>query len=124
MYAGEVVESAPVVELFESPQHPYTQGLLQSIPGRQEGDRLSTIEGEVPTPTEVPTECRFAPRCPKAFEECQLVHPMSVSVREDVDHTAACLLYPEQQSREEAVDWHRELNERRETGPDPGGDGQ
>ena len=123
MYAGEVVESAPVVELFESPKHPYTQGLLKSIPGRQEGERLETIEGEVPTPTEPPQDCRFAPRCPEAFEECQLVHPMPVNAQErNVDHTAACLLYPEDESREGAVDRHRELNDRQEAETVRGGD--
>ncbi|MFC7201003.1 ABC transporter ATP-binding protein [Halospeciosus flavus] len=108
MYAGEIVESAPVVELFEDPRHPYTRGLLRSIPGRQQGERLETIEGDVPTPTEEPTYCRFAPRCPKAFEDCEAVHPVSVPVESGAtDHTAACLLYPEDRSREEAVELHR-----------------
>jgi len=92
MYAGEIVESAPVGELFDSPKHPYTQGLLASIPGRTaKGERLPTIEGEVPTPTEPPTDCRFHPRCPERFEPCDAVHPDAVEVGED--HTAACLLY-------------------------------
>ncbi|MFB6153977.1 MAG: ABC transporter ATP-binding protein [Halodesulfurarchaeum sp.] len=123
MYAGEIVETAPVEDLYANPQHPYTQGLLRSIPGRQEGDRLETIPGEVPTPTEPPTDCRFAPRCEKAFDECQVVHPMPVSVSgEAVDHTASCLLYPDDVSREKAVDRHRELNEQRETGTAQGGE--
>ncbi|WP_410766073.1 ABC transporter ATP-binding protein [Haloferax sp. DFSO60] len=112
MYAGEVVESAPVVELFESPKHPYTQGLLKSIPGQGlgEGDRLATIEGDVPTPNEKPTYCRFAPRCPKAFDACDTVHPVPIDVHEgDIDHRASCLLYPEELPTEEAVDRHREL---------------
>ena len=92
MYAGEVVESAPCEELFRSPEHPYTQGLLASIPGRSGvGERLPTIGGEVPTPTSEPNECRFAPRCPAAFEDCERVHPEHVSV--GTDHTAACLLH-------------------------------
>ncbi len=123
MYAGEVVESAPVVELFESPKHPYTEGLLQSIPGMQDGDRLATIEGEVPTPTKPPQDCRFEPRCDKAFEECKVVHPMSVNVSEDdIEHTAACLLYPDDAPREEAVERHRELNEQRASGVPQGGE--
>ncbi|MFC7205039.1 ABC transporter ATP-binding protein [Haloferax namakaokahaiae] len=111
MYAGEIVESAPVLELFESPKHPYTQGLLNSIPGHglEEGDRLATIEGDVPTPNEKPTYCRFAPRCPKAFDACDTVHPVPIDVHEgDVDHRASCLLYPEELPTEEAVARHRE----------------
>ncbi|MDS0296014.1 ABC transporter ATP-binding protein [Halogeometricum luteum] len=110
MYAGEIVESAPVVELFESPKHPYTQGLLNAIPGQglDAGERLATIEGDVPTPNEEPTYCRFAPRCPKEFEDCRQVHPVPVDVSEDAeDHRAACLLYPEELETEEAVDVHR-----------------
>jgi len=94
MYAGEIVESAPVDELFDSPQHPYTRGLLASIPGRTvSGDRLPTIGGEVPTPTTEPTDCRFAARCPEAFEACERVHPEPVRV--GPDHAAACLLHEE-----------------------------
>ncbi|ELZ77013.1 oligopeptide ABC transporter ATPase [Haloferax larsenii JCM 13917] len=109
MYAGEMVESAPVEELFQNPRHPYTRGLLKSIPGRAGPDeRLSTIEGDVPTPNEEPTYCRFAPRCPKEFEDCNAVHPEPVSVTADAnDHTAACLLYPEDVSTAEAVETHK-----------------
>ncbi|GGL47239.1 ABC transporter ATP-binding protein [Halocalculus aciditolerans] len=110
MYAGEVVERAPVVELFDAPKHPYTEGLLSSIPGRNPGaERLSTIEGDVETPNSPATSCRFAARCPKAFAECEAVHPASVSVTEDsaVEHTARCLLYPDDVGREEAVELHR-----------------
>ncbi len=108
MYAGEIVESAPVVELFKRPAHPYTQGLLNSIPGWQDDtERLSTIEGEVPTPTDPPTECRFAPRCPKAFEECWKVHPQAVTLdKGTTDHRAACLLYPDDLPTEQAIDQH------------------
>jgi peptide/nickel transport system ATP-binding protein len=110
MYAGEIVESAPVEALFGDPKHPYTRGLLESIPGRdQVGDRLRTIEGDVPTPNEEPTYCRFAPRCPEAFAECERVHPAGVQVAEtEADHTAACLLYPEDRTREEAVQLHQQ----------------
>ncbi|EMA40116.1 ABC transporter ATP-binding protein [Halococcus hamelinensis] len=113
MYAGEVVETAPVGEVFANPKHPYTEGLLESIPGRNVGEeRLRTIEGDVPTPNEPPTYCRFAPRCPEAFAECDAVHPVSVSVNDAAtDHTAACLLYPEDVSREEAVETHRDRGE-------------
>ncbi|MFC4544297.1 ABC transporter ATP-binding protein [Halosolutus amylolyticus] len=117
MYAGEVVETADVETLFANPAHPYTQGLLQSIPGRQTGDRLQTIEGNVPTPNEPATYCRFAPRCPKAFDECEAVHPASVPVDEDADgHTAACLLCPEHLSTADAVAEHRRRNSRQNGG--------
>ncbi|MBC9984886.1 MULTISPECIES: ABC transporter ATP-binding protein [Haloferax] len=115
MYAGEIVESAPVVELFESPKHPYTQGLLNSIPGQglDEGEQLATIEGDVPTPNEDPTYCRFAPRCPKAFTECDTVHPEPVEVGDGTGrHRASCLLYPDDLPTEEAVAVHREGGQR------------
>jgi peptide/nickel transport system ATP-binding protein len=92
MYAGEIVERAPVDRLFADPKHPYTKGLLASIPGRTAtGDRLPTIEGEVPTPNESAEDCRFHPRCPAAFEACHQVHPDAVAVGDD--HAAACLLH-------------------------------
>jgi peptide/nickel transport system ATP-binding protein len=109
MYAGEIVETADAESLFENPKHPYTQGLLRSIPGTQSGERLETIEGNVPTPNEPATDCRFAPRCPKAFEDCEQVHPVPVGVDEDKrNHTAACLLYPEDMPTERAVEYHIE----------------
>ncbi|WP_435078226.1 ABC transporter ATP-binding protein [Halococcus sp. AFM35] len=113
MYAGEIVETAPVEEVFANPKHPYTQGLLESIPGRHpDEERLRTIEGDVPTPNEPATYCRFAPRCPEAFAECESVHPVSVPVNEGAsDHTAACLLYPEDESRASAVETHRRRGE-------------
>lgn len=115
MYAGEVVETADAESLFTTPKHPYTQGLLESIPGAQTGDRLSTIEGNVPTPNEPATYCRFAPRCPKAFAECEKIHPQPVPVTADSEaHTAACLLYPEDQESESAISMHERLNPDRE----------
>jgi len=114
MYAGEMVESAPVGELFDRPQHPYTRGLLASIPGRTvSGDRLPTIGGEVPTPTAEATDCRFADRCPEAFDACERVHPEPVRV--GPDHTAACLLH------EEGYD-HDLDSEARPAGEPPDGD--
>lgn len=74
MYAGKVVEEAPVRELFKDPRHPYTQGLLGSIPvvGRKARTdrRLQEISGIVPTPLEMPLGCRFHPRCPKTMDIC------------------------------------------------------
>jgi peptide/nickel transport system ATP-binding protein len=113
MYAGEIIERADVETLFENPKHPYTQGLLESIPGQHPGERLRTIEGSVPTPNEKATSCRFAPRCPKAFEDCEEVHPVRVPIEEDGDgeHTAACLLYPEDLTEGQAVRKHAELQD-------------
>jgi oligopeptide/dipeptide ABC transporter ATP-binding protein len=79
MYAGRVVERAPVQALFDTPQHPYTVGLLGSMPrldgphGR--GHRLAAIEGQVPGPTDRPACCAFAPRCPFADDRCHAAAP-------------------------------------------------
>ncbi len=71
MYAGQVVEEAPVEELFASPRHPYTAGLLAAIPQRGvEGERLASIPGVVPPPSDMPSGCRFHPRCPYAVDAC------------------------------------------------------
>jgi peptide/nickel transport system ATP-binding protein len=71
MYAGRIVEKAPVEALFANPQHPYTIGLLGSIPRLHlEQARLPAIEGQVPDPLALPPGCRFAPRCPFATGRC------------------------------------------------------
>ena len=107
MYAGEIIESAPVDHIYESPKHPYTQGLLESIPGRHpDENRLRTIEGDVPTPNEEATNCRFAPRCPEAFDACSEVHPEHVQISESDEHTAACLLYPEDVNEADTIPIH------------------
>jgi peptide/nickel transport system ATP-binding protein len=69
MYAGRIVEEAPVRTLFRDPKHPYTRGLLASLPGRH-GSRLKAIEGAVPRLGHIPSGCAFAPRCPDRFEPC------------------------------------------------------
>nr|ABQ76156.1 ABC-type dipeptide/oligopeptide/nickel transport system, ATPase protein I [uncultured haloarchaeon] len=108
VYAGEIVEQAPVERLFQSPQHPYTRGLLDAIPGRRSGDDgLRTIKGDVPTPNAPASNCRFAPRCPKAFDECEAVPPQHVSVDDNSTHTAACLLYPAEMEESPRVAKHR-----------------
>ena len=109
MYAGEIVENAPVLDLYADPAHPYTQGLLASIPGNSpDAEELQTIEGEVPIPNGPAKRCRFEPRCPEAFEECLEVHPELLPVEDQGDdHTAACLLYPDDMSRTDAVEAHR-----------------
>ena len=76
MYAGRIVETAPVTQLFAAPQHPYTQGLLHALPGlAARARRLPMIEGAVPELQDYPPSCRFAPRCPRASEICTAVAP-------------------------------------------------
>jgi peptide/nickel transport system ATP-binding protein len=70
MYAGRIVEQAPVRTLFREPLHPYTRGLLRSMPGRHAGARLEAIEGAVPRLGAIPDGCSFAPRCPNRFDPC------------------------------------------------------
>ncbi|WP_217586329.1 ABC transporter ATP-binding protein [Lentibacillus saliphilus] len=95
MYAGQVVEDAEVNELFANPKHPYTTSLLGSIPKMdQEQDRLNTIGGIVPSLENMPhVGCRFADRCPMAFEDCKKVTPQLASV--NGQHQARCLLNKE-----------------------------
>ncbi|MBM6777502.1 MULTISPECIES: ABC transporter ATP-binding protein [Collinsella] len=89
MYAGNIVEEAPVKELFSNPQHPYTQGLIESVPklGRRV-HRLPSIPGSVPDLAAMPSGCRFAPRCKYAQASCSEALPKLVKVAEN--HYAAC----------------------------------
>jgi peptide/nickel transport system ATP-binding protein len=92
MYAGVIVEQAPVKELFHQPLHPYTQGLLASVPRLdQPGKSLRTIAGSVPDLTHPPPGCRFHPRCPHAMPICREKRPPVT--QEGPDHTVACYLY-------------------------------
>jgi oligopeptide/dipeptide ABC transporter ATP-binding protein len=75
MYAGRIVETAPVADLFARPLHPYTRGLLASIPGREDGARLRAIPGVVPPLGQLPPGCAFAPRCPDRFDPCDRQPP-------------------------------------------------
>jgi peptide/nickel transport system ATP-binding protein len=90
MYAGRKVEEAPADELFGHPQHPYTIGLLRALPrsGRRSADEpLQEIPGVVPSLSELPDHCTFAPRCPRADEGCERVPPLD-AVRPN--HLVAC----------------------------------
>ncbi len=99
MYAGKVVESAPVVELFKNPKHPYTQGLLASVPNLEENKaRLNSIDGVVPNPFELPEGCYFAPRCKHAMDICKKEHPGTYEI--NGEHAACCFLYSEEYSKE------------------------
>jgi oligopeptide/dipeptide ABC transporter ATP-binding protein len=93
MYAGRVVERAPVAILFEAPQHPYTVGLLGAIP-RLDGvrSRLASIEGQVPNPMHLPAGCRFAERCPFVEPHCRAADPPLREVGEQ--HGSACWRAP------------------------------
>jgi peptide/nickel transport system ATP-binding protein/oligopeptide transport system ATP-binding protein len=102
MYAGKVVERAAATEIFASPQHPYTLGLLGSIPRLDEDrERLLAIEGAVPPPFALPKGCRFHPRCPFAIEACTRAQPALESVAPG--HLAACIRAPVEQSVELAA---------------------
>jgi oligopeptide/dipeptide ABC transporter ATP-binding protein len=104
MYTGRIVEKSGVGEIFEKPKHPYTQGLLRSVPklslvGQAKETRLQTIEGTVPSPTNLPEGCHFAPRCPYRFERC--IHdPMPLFDLEN-NVKVRCVLYERKESESE-----------------------
>ena len=93
MYAGEIVERAPVDELFAMPQHPYTVGLLGSIPRLdRRASHLATIEGMVPNMAAPPPGCRFAARCPFVSEACTAAPPPMIAV--SASHWSRCIRTP------------------------------
>ncbi len=93
MYAGQVVESGSVHEIFADPRHPYTRGLLGSLPSVEEpGQRLVSIPGTVPNPTAWPAGCRFAERCELAGDGCQ--EPQPLVVLDGPDRAARCWRAP------------------------------
>lgn len=99
MYAGKVVESAPVFEIFKNPKHPYTVGLMSSMPSLNSGSkRLSTIEGNVPNPINLPKGCYFADRCPKAMPKCRESQPHDVKVGSR--HHVSCFLFDDVKGEE------------------------
>ena len=98
MYAGEVVEEAPVNALFASAHHPYTEGLLTAMPRvGQLRERLTVIPGTVPAPTAWPVGCRFHDRCPYAWERCVVEHPPLYRI--EGGHTSRCHLAVEPDRR-------------------------
>ena len=93
MYAGRIVERAAVDRLFAEPQHPYTIGLLGSIPKlHREQEQLAAIEGQVPNPLAAIPGCRFEPRCPFAVDECRRAEPPLRALARG--HEAACFRAP------------------------------
>jgi oligopeptide/dipeptide ABC transporter ATP-binding protein len=92
MYAGQVVEETDVKSLFKNPKHPYTKGLLASLPqlsGNQ--NKLNSIPGQVPALDEMPTGCRFAPRCESRMSVCDKNNPSLIDVENN--HNCRCHLY-------------------------------
>jgi len=106
MYAGQIVEQAPTVELFARPLHPYSEGLMASVPRidappRQPHGRLHTIPGQVPAATAWPPGCRFHPRCPYAWDRCRQEEPplLDAGTGEPGTHTVRCWLLTEPRRR-------------------------
>lgn len=92
MYAGKIVEALPVRDLFDGPAHPYTVGLLESIPQMDRRvHRFSSIEGSPPGVYNLPPGCAFAPRCPRAMDVCRTEYPPLTRLGEN--HTVACWLH-------------------------------
>jgi peptide/nickel transport system ATP-binding protein len=103
MYAANVVEQAEVHDLFNRPQHPYTWGLMGSLP-RLEADveRLTQIPGQPPSLLRPPSGCRFHPRCPYVMEVCKTTFPQLAPAANDPDHLQRCHLDQETKDREAA----------------------
>lgn len=100
MYAGEIVEFATIENLFTDPKHPYTVGLFGSIPNlEEEVDRLNPIKGLMPDPTELPSGCKFHPRCPHAEAICAEKQPGDTDIKEN--HRVRCFLYTGEVERKE-----------------------
>ena len=96
MYAGQVIEEAPTGEIFANPCHPYTRGLIKSVPDmRDKKDRLYSIPGSVPKPGSIEVGCRFASRCESAFSRCWVESPQLY--RNSENHQTRCFLYDEQE---------------------------
>ena len=90
-YCGQVIEEGPVEELFENPCHPYTQGLLKSLPVMGSRERLYVIPGTVPSPGNLPEGCVFNPRCGHATEKCRSCRPQMTDISDG--HRVRCWLY-------------------------------
>ncbi len=102
MYSGKIVEHTSSINLFSSPKHPYTQGLLKSIPSLDaEQDRLYSIQGKAPNPDEVLEGCPFAPRCEMAMEICSKTSPPLEEI--EPGHFTKCWLYSEEEKQKRGV---------------------
>src|SRR5215204_4926734 len=106
MYTGKIVEESPVGEIFDNPKHPYTRGLLRSVPklsahAIERVSRLQTIEGTVPSPTNLPDGCHFAPRCEYRMEKCTHGEIPLFELENDV--AVRCVLYENEREKSTAA---------------------
>ncbi len=99
MYAGSIVETAKTKKIFSQPLHPYTQGLIATVPRLTGGGIASGIPGRIPDYRNPPTGCRFHPRCPHVMEICKREKPPLTEI--DQDHSVACFLYSSNQKVEQ-----------------------
>ncbi|RAP32803.1 peptide ABC transporter ATP-binding protein [Candidatus Marinamargulisbacteria bacterium SCGC AG-410-N11] len=92
MYLGRIVEKGTPHQIFKNPQHPYTQALISSIPvpDPDHNTAATLLKGDIPSPMNLPSGCRFHPRCPKAFSDCSAINPSLIKTN---DSDVACLLY-------------------------------
>ncbi len=105
MYAGQIVESGTVEEIFLKPRHPYTEGLLDSLPKMAAGSaRLRPIHGQVPSPVAWPDGCRFHSRCPHAWPRCNAETPPLLRVDAGQPRSSRCWLEEEPQRRTSPID--------------------
>jgi peptide/nickel transport system ATP-binding protein len=103
MYAARIAEQAPVGKVFNRPHHPYTWGLLGSLPRLDvDLERLVQIPGQPPSLLRPPSGCRFHPRCPYVMDKCKTVEPPLVAISDDPEHLQACHLDEETKDREAA----------------------
>ncbi len=104
MYAGRIVEIGPVQQVIHDPQHPYTTGLMGSIPAvGQDVERLPQIEGSMPRLNAIPKGCAFNPRCPRVFDRCRVERPVLLQANKTL---AACWLHaPERKSPQAGPEW-------------------
>lgn len=101
MYAGEIVETGTVEDIYSQPLHPYTKGLFSCIPYIDDNrDRLDTISGLMPDPTNLPAGCKFHPRCSRVMDKCRHQQPPSVNRN---GHKASCWLYAEAPGEEDKI---------------------
>ena len=104
MYAGQVVEYSDIRSLFKNPKHPYTLGLLNSLPRHDvDQERLIPIKGMVPSPHEMPVGCRFAPRCPVATGLCHQKQPELLGTGKDSGEQIRCWMYAQEWDGESEV---------------------
>jgi oligopeptide/dipeptide ABC transporter ATP-binding protein len=104
MYLGRVVEQGSAVDVIERPQHPYTQALVTAVPvpSAGAGSRRELLSGELPDPSDIPSGCRFHPRCPRRFEPCDRVDPALLRAGAH-EQLAACLLHDPAQAGAEVA---------------------